>query len=71
MKLLRKYFASVSIVLLIAMLLAGCGKPVESNQPEERLKQPYMLQELMRHLLGNNGDITVSVTFADDKIGKG
>lgn len=71
MKLLRKYFASVSIVLLIAMLLAGCGKPVESNQPEEPAEAAlYAAGTHEASAPGNNGDITVSVTFADDKIEK-
>lgn len=71
MKLLRKYFASVSIVLLIAMLLAGCGKPVESNQPEEPAEAAlYAAGTYEASAPGNNGDITVSVTFADDKIEK-
>ena len=68
---LKKYFACISIVLLLAMLLAGCGKPVESTQPEEPAKTAlYTAGTYEASALGNNGDIIVSVTFSDDMIEK-
>jgi urocanate reductase len=71
MKLFKKYSVCVSLVLLIAMLLAGCGQSVESNQPEEPSKTAlYTAGTYEASAPGNNGDITVSVTFADDKIEK-
>jgi fumarate reductase flavoprotein subunit len=53
------------------MLLAGCGKPVESTQPEEPAKTAlYTAGTYEASALGNNGDIIVSVTFSDDMIEK-
>jgi spermidine/putrescine transport system permease protein len=71
MKLFKKYSVCVSLVLLIAMLLAGCGQSVESNQPEEPSKTAlYTAGTYEVSAPGNNGDIAVSVTFTDDKIEK-
>lgn len=71
MKLFKKGYISILIVLMMVLSLTGCGQPELQTQSEEpSINALYTTGTYEASAPGKNGDISILVTFTDNKIEK-